>query len=400
VAGVILSSRKIMSQLIPITQLALPIPAPLSELAWQQAQAYRSIPTTWNVYLNRIATELLSEYIREDFPDLGVGVASLQENRSVDNLWQFVNGSGLALNHKRLLLLPAKAIDNSELEIPQEWVDIPALAGDYFLAVQIDPDAELLHCWGYTTHQMLKAKARYDSIDRTYHLDAHHLIADVSGLWVIQQLNPQEVTQTEIVPLPAVEAVRAENLLQRLGSVPNPRLEIPFELWGALISDRAWKERLVALRQGEAAPQTTVNRLSGWLQNVFAAGWQAVEDFVGEDASLGLAFRQPEAATATMRRVKAVQLPDRVLFLVLSVSPAADNRLEIQVQLRSHDLNTTLPAGLTLELLSGEDEVMRSVTTRDLDNAIVLPRFRSTLGMEFKLQVRSGEVTWCESFVV
>jgi hypothetical protein len=77
-----------MSQLIPITQIALPIPAPLSELAWEQAQAYRSIATTWNVYLNRIATELLSEYIREDFPDLGVGVASVQENRSVDNLWQ------------------------------------------------------------------------------------------------------------------------------------------------------------------------------------------------------------------------------------------------------------------------------------------------------------------------
>jgi hypothetical protein len=384
-----------MSQLIPISQLALPIPASLSELAWEQAQAYRSISTTWNVYLNCIATELLSEYIREDFPDLGVGVASLQENRAIDNLWQFVNGSVLELNGKRLMLLPAKAIDLSELEIPQEWLDIPALAGDYFLAVQIDPDAELLHCWGYTTHQMLKAKARYDSIDRTYHLDAHYLIADVSGLWVIQQLNPQEVTQTAIAPLPAVEAVRAENLLQRLASVPNPRLEIPFELWGALISDRSWRQRLVALRQGEVAPQ----RLSDWLQNVFASGWQAVEDFWGEDDRLGLAFRQ-EALTATMRRVKALQFPDRVLFLVLSVAPAADERLEIQVQLRSDDLNATLPAGLTLELLSGEDEVMRSVTTRDLDNAIVLPRFRSTLGMEFKLQVRSGEVTLRESFVV
>ncbi|AFY93267.1 DUF1822 family protein [Chamaesiphon minutus] len=393
-----------MSQLIPISQLALPIPASLSELAWEQAQADRSISATWNVYLNRIATELLTEYVRADFPDL--------RDRSADNLWQFVNGSGLELNGKRLMLLPSKAIDHSELEIPQEWVDIPALAGDYFLAVQIDPDAELLHCWGYTTHQMLKSKARYDPIDRTYHLDAYHLIADVSGLWVIQQLNPQEVTQTEIAPLPTVEAVRAENLLQRLASVPNPRLEIPFELWGALISNRAWRQQLVALRQGEVDPQTNVttavNRLSGWLQNVFASGWQAVEDFWGEDAQLGLAFRQSEAPTSTMRRVKALQLPDRVLFLLLSVAPAADDslserlrqRLEIQVQLRSDNLNATLPAGLTLELLSSEDEVMRSVTTRDLDNAIVLPRFRSTLGMEFKLQVRSGEVTLCESFVV
>ena len=35
------------------------------------------------------------------------------------------------------MLIPSEAIDDSELEVPQEWVDIPSWAADYYLAVQI-----------------------------------------------------------------------------------------------------------------------------------------------------------------------------------------------------------------------------------------------------------------------
>jgi hypothetical protein len=393
-----------MNQLIPITQLALPIPVPMSDLAWQQAQTYRTIESRWNCYLNQIASQLICEYLQADFPQMRIWAEA--------NIWQFVNGSVLQLNHKRIVLLPSRSIDNSELVISQEWLDIPNWAGDYFIAVQIDPDAETLHCWGYLTHQMLKSKARYDARDRTYHLDAHHLISDISGLWAIQQLNPTEVTQAAIAPLASVDPVQAENLRQRLATVPNPRLEIPFGLWGALISDRQWRQQLAQLRQGESAVQTDLaiaaNQLGGWIQNVFATGWQAVEDFWGEEGELDFALRQTATTEPIVRRVKALQFAaagassqdDRVLLLLVSVTPAADERLGIGVQLRSSDRTATLPADLTLELLSSEDEVMRSIITRDRDNAIQLPRFRSASGTEFKIQVRLGATTWCESFLV
>jgi hypothetical protein len=381
-------------ELIPITQLVLPIPAPMSDRAWQQAQAYPTIEAKWNAYLNQIASQSITADLAEDFPQI--------RNSPDTDTWQFVNGSVLELNGKRIVLLPSKAIDCSELVIPQEWVDIPAWAGDYFMAIQIDPDAEMLHCWGYTTHQMMKSKARYDAGDRTYHLDAHHLIADVSGLSVVQQLNPNEVTQTAIAPLSSVAAIQAENLLQRLATVPNPRLEIPFELWGALVSDRQWRQRLVALRQGETAPATDLTtRLGGWLQNAVSTGWQAVEDFLGEDGELGLTFRQTTTPTSSIRRVKALQLPEAgTLLLLVTVEPEADDRLGIGIQLRSIYNTETLPADLTLTLLASDDEVMRSVVTRDRDNAIQLPRFRLNSGSEFKIQVQLGATTIDESFLV
>jgi hypothetical protein len=382
-------------ELIPITQLALPISPSLSDLAWQQAQAYQSIEARWNSYLNQIASQSIAADLAEDFPQIRI---------SPDvNTWQFINGSVLELNSKRVILVPSKAIDHSELVIPQEWVDIPTWAGDYFLAVQIDPDDQTLHCWGYTTHQMIKSQATYDPSTRAYNLDAHDLIADVSGLWVIQQLNPSEVTQTAIAPLSTVATTQAENLLQRLVAAPNPRLEIPFELWGALVSDHNWRQRLVALRQGETSQQTdltTATRLSGWLQNVFSTGWQAVEDFLEEDGEVALAFRQTATPRPAMRRVKALQLLDQVLLLLVSVEPEADNRWGIQVQLRSDNSTTTLPADITLALLASDDEVLRSVVTRDQDNAIQLPRFRLNSGTEFKIQVQLGTTTLIESFLV
>jgi hypothetical protein len=383
-------------ELIPISQLALPISPAISDLAWQQAQAYPSIEARWNAYLNHIASQLIAADFAIDFPQIRISPDS--------DTWQFVNGSVLELNGKRIILLPAKTIDHSELVIPQEWVDIPAWAADYFIAVQIDPDAEMLHCWGYTTHQMMKSKARYDASDRTYSLDAHHLIADVSGLSVVQQLNPREVTQAAIAPLVSVAAIQAENLLQRLATVPTPRLEIPFELWGALVSDRQWRQRLVELRQGATTRQADLNtattRLGGWLQNTFTTGWQAVADFLGDDAELALTFRQTATPTSTVRRVKALQLPEAgTLLLLVSVEPEADERLGIQIQLRS-DNTETLPADLTLTLLSSDDEVLRSVVTRDRDNAIQLPRFRLNSGTEFKLQVQLGSTTVGESFLV
>ena len=169
-------------------------------------------------------------------------------------------------------------------------------------------------------------------------------------------------------------------------------------MWGALVCDRNWRQQLARLRQGETTP--VLNRIGSWVQNVFVSGWQAVEDFLGEDADLAFALRQTATDVSMMRRVKALELADRSVLLLMSAGSASDDRLNIQVQLRSRDRDSTLPEGLTLELLSSSDEVIRSVTTRDRDNAIQLPRFRLASGTEFKIRVQLDLTTLSESFLV
>jgi hypothetical protein len=419
-----------MSQdLIAITQLGLPIPDELNDLAWQQSRTVRGSPTAdraavaaqWNLYLNQIAGQVLLDDLQVDFPNVTwwdqpatqPATQLATQSAPLPSLWQLLRGTVLELHQKRLVVLPDQTIDQAELVIPQEWVDIPAWAGDYFLAVRIDPDEQLLHCWGYVTHQRLKAKATYDLDDRSYRLDAHDLISDISALWVVQQLHPTEVTQAAIAPLPSVTAVEAEHWLQHLVNVRMPRLEIPFEPWGALVVDPVWRQRLVALRQGELAVATATEpttqpttQLGDWLQNVFTTGWQAVEDWLGNDAELAFALRQTTLAAAPpiVRRVKALRLPESVLLLLLTMEQDPDGLMGIQVQLRVADRTQTIPAELNLELIARGGTIVQAVQARQQDNAIQLPRFRSPVGTQFSIRVRpddqSPEFTFSELFVV
>jgi Protein of unknown function (DUF1822) len=402
-----------MSQdLIPLTQLGLPIPDALNDRAWHQSRAMRSVEAQWNIYLNQIAGQMLLSELQADFAAVTWWDNPPSNPVTVPSLWQFIRGTVLQLNQKRLVLLPTQTIDQGELVIPQEWVDIPAWAGDYFLAVQVDADAQWLHCWGYVTHQRLKAKAQYDPDDRTYRLDACDIIPDVTALWVVQRLNPTEVTQAAIAPLPAINTAAAANWQQRLVNARVPRLEIPFEQWGALVVDPAWRQGLADLQQGEmvvAAMSTTTTpittQLGEWMQNVFTTGWQTVEEWLGNDLELALALRQTTlSAVPTVRRVKALRLPTQLLLLLLTITPDDDGVMAIQVQLRVSDRHQTIPADLNLELVAHSGTIVQAVQARDQDNAIQLRRFRSPVGTQFSIQVRlngpSSEFTFSELFVV
>jgi hypothetical protein len=364
--------------LIPITQLVLPIPDAINHAAWQQSRDYPTIAMQWRVYLNQVAGQVLLPYLQEDFPDARFGCDAAAAAR----MWQSINGTVLCLNQKRLLLLPDKAIDQSQWLIAAQWVDDPDWVVDYFMPVRVDLDEQFVHCLGYITQEQLKAKGRYVSADRAYDLDPHDLFSDVSALWVVQQLNPMEVTQRE-----ALSSVNAALIQQ-------------------VIEDRA-----------TTAVRTTIE-LGQWLQNAFTIGWQAVEDFFDQDAELALALRQSVVAPAapaqpTIRRVKALRLPDQLLLLLLTIAPQADGRLQVQVQLRAADAllpsltdnrRQTLPVDLSLELLSSNGAIVQSVQARQQDNAIQLARFQSPPGTQFTIQVRlagmSPELCLSEFFVV
>jgi hypothetical protein len=404
------------TSLTPMPHWVLPISDEVAQQAWQISQSQASTSPEiqskelqWNSYLNQVALAVLMPDLKEDFP----GISVWPNQQAVAAIWQFINGTVLTVNGKRLVLLPSKALDCSELTIPAEWMDCPELAGDYFLAVQIDSDEQLLTCWGYTTHQTIQAKGQYSADDRTYSLDGCYVIPDLSALAIVQQLNPTEATQGAIAPLAAVAPAQAENLLQRLVEVRVPRLEIPFALWGALFSDRLWRQRLAEMRQGDLSLATSMinattqlsEQLSGWMQNLFSTGWQAVEEFFGDEAELAFAFRQTSTAPSSMiRRVKALRfsedLTDTLFLLLMTIEPESDGRFGIQVQLRASERTAILPENLSLALISSTGMVVQFVQARQQDNAIQLPKFKSSSGTAFSIQVELEQMTTSELFVV
>lgn len=383
-----------------VTQLTLEIPASVQQESWQQSQSASSARGQWHTFLNQLCVTVLLPWLQTEY----VPTASTHlEASTLPTVWDVVNGTALSFDRKRLVLIPDKSLDTSELRVPQEWVDSHHWAGDYFLAVQVNPDAGWLHVWGYTTHDMLKTMGSYDPSDRTYCLDAQQMIQDVSALWVVHQLAADEPTQAAIAPLPPIPAAQADNLLQQLANldIDQPRLEIPFELWGALITDDPWRQRLYQQRQGESATASRVTQLRQWLQNRFETGWQALETLVGNEANLAFSFRQTVDLTeTTIKGVKLLQLPTQaVLLLVIVESTPNDDRVGIRVQLRSRDRQTPLPEAVSLNLLATEGEVIQSVQARRQDEAIQLKRFRVSSGTLFNLQIIGEDVVFTEQFM-
>lgn len=374
--------------------------------SWQNSQVYATPGSRWNAYLNQICLQVCLEWIQTEYIPHATAYPSLE---SLPSYWQVLNGTAINLGQKRLIVVPTEAIDDSELEVPQEWVDIPAWAGDYYLAVQVKPDGEYLRIWGYTTHHQLKTHNNYDPTDRTYTLDAEHLTTDLNAFWVAYQFCPNEQTQAALDPLPEISATQAENLIQRLSNpaVTFPRLAVPFTTWAALLENDQWRQRLYQQRQGIApSPIATAQvQLNQWIQGMYTSGWDAIATIFGPNASplLGTFRSVTNLRDTSIRRAKLIdlgmQLQSQPVVLLLALIPQPQGQVEISVQLHPSPTQAYLPAEIKLALLSDSGEILQEVPARTQDSYIQL-RFDGEAGESFALRVSRGEYQITENFVI
>lgn len=196
-------------------------------------------------YLNQLALEIILPYIQEEYPE-----ASLTK-LDYAQFWQLgVNGVAIKFDDKRLVLIPSDDYDIDELRISQEWLDIPELAADFYLAVQIDVEDSLMRIWGYTTHKELKETGKYCDRDRSYSMTREQLTEDINALWLMRQYFPDKPTKGEIASIPKLSQSDLNPLLDRLVN-PEIRLirrAIPFEQWAYIFNSQRLRTELIVNR--------------------------------------------------------------------------------------------------------------------------------------------------------
>jgi hypothetical protein len=266
-----------------------------------QEQLYSTAGASMRAWINQLCLKAFLPWFREEIAP----TARIYPNTAaLPSFWEVVNGTAITFDNFRLVLIPTLAMDGDELRVPQEWVDILEWAADYYVAVYVNLDDGWIKIFGYTTHQILKTKGVYDVQDRTYSLESEDLIQDLNVLWVTRQMDEPEALRAEIAPLPPISKTQAENLLERLGNpdVKFPRLAVPFSLWGTLLVNGGWRQRLYDRRQGMSEQwsipqwlQTGVANIAGqlgWSQREFVAvpvGMRSAEPILGLSRQLVIA---------------------------------------------------------------------------------------------------------------
>ncbi len=372
--------------------------------SWQQSQVYATPSSRWCAYINQICLHAFLDWIStEDFPQASVWYSF----PGTPAFWEFVNGTAILLEGRRVVLIPSEAIDDSELEVPQEWVDIPSWAADYYLAVQVQPDGEWVRIWGYTTHKELKSLAHYDSVDRTYCMDARHLTKDLNAFSLSYQFCGEEQIKVAIAPLPQLSTQKAENLVQRLGnsSVTFSRLGVQFATWGAVLENEQWRQRLYQQRQQSQSSQMQVN-LSRWLEGIYDNSWEAIETFLQSNSnSFAVNFRSSsEFGFGSIKRAKLIDLGMEIesqkVVLLVAFIPEDRQQVSIRVQLHPTGGESYLPVNIKLALLLESGEIIQEVQARVQDNYIQLKRFDGEAGECFSIQVAFDSCQRIENFVI
>jgi hypothetical protein len=361
---------------------------PPDESVWQQYEPQSDPAVRWRLYRHQLGWAVLQPWLQEEFGQR----AHLWPAENPCAVWSLVEGLALTLGSRRLLVLLSETLDAATMPVPQEWVDIPDWAADYYLAAHVDVDEQRLALWGYAPYAQVKTQGVYEPSDRTYTLGDGDLIQDFSVFWVAHQL---ESPQPAAIPaLPTLLTTPAEGLIEQLANVAEPRLALPFEQWGALLSEAHWRRQLWQRRQGRVPVA-----LSGWLEQVFASGWRSLDSLLPPSPALGWRSAAPRDATVSRGKSLRLSSPDCELVLVVRVTPLAGDRRRIQVQLFPMR-SAVLPTGVTLTLdLPDTAEQLQTVQAGEQDTYIQLPSFRCPVGQRFRVSLQLAAARMYEEFI-
>ncbi|MEL7354421.1 MAG: DUF1822 family protein [Cyanobacteria bacterium P01_A01_bin.116] len=378
-------------------QLWLELSPTLQARAWERSQAISVAGGRWQVYINQLCLQAFLSWLQDEtitprtvFPAISALASS----------WELVTGTSISIGDTKLVLIPTDELGHDELQVPQEWVDIPSWAADYYIAVKINAEEGWSELWGYTTHQQLKEEGTYDAVERTMGLTAEKLSRNINVLWATIDYCPTAQTRAAIQPLSEVASPQADNLIQRLAQANTtfPRLSVPFAQWGALLNHPRWRgqlyqQRLVALQPEASTLQSIIhpiNHLSAWLRGVQASVNNAIAPQQWQPAQLTLRQpgQQPESA---LTQAKTLQLnaagTEISVKLIVACQVEEDNRLTINVELHPDQDDACLVENMVLSLVSQEGETLQSTQSRAADLYIRLKQFKCPIEYEFNVVV-------------
>lgn len=386
-----------------------------------------------NAKINDLCLTIFLDWIENNF-GLITNQVQILKTEDIASIWDAINGSNITLGKTKIILIPTEILDTEEFIVPQEWIDIPDLVGNYYLPMQVDSDNQLVRIWGYASHNILKNKAEYDPIYRTYSLAREHIISDIETLWLAIEMGLQEIA--DIPAITDLSTNKAKQLVEQLSkpSPYSPRLELSFEQWSALFGNPRLRQELyqkrlvsatntnslVAIANSKINPtnieeqkaiKTKLIDLTQWLDNKFTEsielGWHSIDNFLF-NTQTNLAYRNNLSSgdnrDNTIQRGKLIKLQMQVdsveVILLVGVTPQAEDRVKVVIQLHPNSDRKFLPSGLTMSLFSEGNSICKPIVSQEDDIYLQSLPLDCSRNTDFKVKFSLGKASLIEEFTI
>ncbi len=289
---------------------------------------------------------------------------------------KLVNGFSIQLGETKIIFIPSDSIDLAEFTVPQEWVDLPNWAANYYVPIRVDLEQKCLHLWGFISYQDLKSKSQFDRVFRNYQVAGETTTSD---LRLLQELCELQTIPESIEVEPGIDSISqlsatVDKLIQQLqqhNSRFSPRLELPFAQWGAILNRPQWLERYLN-------PETD---LSIWWKSTKLAicdGWESIENFINPPQAIPAL--NPFKKLPSLDRVNEVSLgSDREIKAAITELYQQQTDLQIPDSIDREDLIPLLKHCKTAKIWWKAVEYLWAIQP---DHPILVTRIR-TLETQF-----------------
>ncbi|MBW4547988.1 MAG: DUF1822 family protein [Symplocastrum torsivum CPER-KK1] len=137
--------------------------------------------------------------------------------------------------------------------------------------------------------------------------------------------------------------------------------------------------------------------LSQWFENIFEAGWQAVESLLSaEPTELAFSFRSPSVKRCKLFELGALS---QSVAVIVEITEETSQEMDITVEVQPPKDQTYLPANLQLMVLDEDGETVIDAYARSANKTIQL-EFDGEAGDRFSVKVALGDVSVTEDFVI
>lgn len=142
-----------------------------------------------------------------------------------------------------------------------------------------------------------------------------------------------------------------------------------------------------------------VINLSQWFENIFEAGWQAVDTLFGSQPELAFSYRS--APPSDIMRSKLIELGmlDQTVELIVALTGEAEQNMDISVEVQPTNGQTYLPPKLQLMVLNEDGEAVMEVQAGS-DNRTMQLEIEGEAGDYFRVKIALSDVSVTENFVI